>query len=176
VRSRAALWPAGVVAQYAVDAKRRKPMRAVLLKTLAVAAIAGCASSGGGALDGPRVTVVVSNEYDGTVTAYALWSPNGRRSRLGEITSGRTRNFEVPVSGDELALGVELTSAPSPGTTAGPTGFQGGAPPRLNPGMVATGGLAIRPGEGIEWQITPTGSIVYRRLEPGQPEFAPAND
>jgi hypothetical protein len=123
------------------------------------------------------VSVVISNEYDGTVTAYALWSPNGRRSRLGEISPGRTRDFQVPVSGDEIALGVELTSTPSPGTTAGPTGFQGGTPARINPGMVTTEGIQIRAGEGIEWQITPTGSVVYRRLEPGQPtDLVPAND
>jgi len=121
--------------------------------------------------------MVVSNEFDGTVTAYAVWGPSGRRARLGEIGPGRTRNFQVSASGDEVALGVELTSAPSPGTTAGPTGFQGGTPPRVNPGMVMTEGLLIRPGEGIEWQVTPTGSIVYRRLEAGQsPDLLPTND
>lgn len=151
-------------------------MRAAFL-TLSVAALAGCASSGQSASEGPRVTVAVSNEYHGTVTAYALWSPNGRRARLGEIIPGRTRTFQVPVSGDELALGIELTSTPSPGTTAGPTGFQGGAPARINPGVTRSEGFAIRPGEGIEWQITPTGALVYRRLEPGEPrDPVPAND
>ena len=103
--------------------------------------------------------------FAGTVTAYAVWS-GGRRTRLGEIRQERTRTFETVRAGDEIALGVVLETAPPVGTTAGPTGFQGGAPARINPGMVTSEGIMISSGEGIEWRILPTGSLVYRRLVP----------
>jgi hypothetical protein len=137
------------------------------LFALTVLAVAGCAG-GGQATPGEdlnRVTVVVVNEFESTVTAYAVW-PGGRRSRLGEVSANRTRTFQTPLAGDQSALGLALIAAPPIGTTAGPTGFQGGAPPRINPGMVMSEGMMIRAGEGIEWRIQPTGSLVYRRLLP----------
>jgi len=142
-------------------------MRAPFLVALAALGVASCAGGGQASPDDDlqRITVVVANEFEGTVTAYAVW-PGGRRTRLGEVSSNRTRTFQTPVGGNEIALGLELAAAPPVGTTAGPTGFQGGAPARINPDMVRSEGMLIRPGEGIEWRITPTGSLVYRRIVP----------
>jgi hypothetical protein len=142
-------------------------MRSTCLVIVAAMSVAGCASGGQAVSEdsSDRVTIMVGNDFASAVTAYAVW-PGGRRNRLGEIQPDRTRTFETVRAGDEIALGVELTSAPPRGTTAGPTGFQGGAPPRLNPEMVMGEGIMISPGEGIEWRITSTGSLVYRRLVP----------
>jgi hypothetical protein len=141
-------------------------MRPKVFVLVATAALAGCAGSGQATPDDAsnRVTVVVANEYSSAITAYAVWSPS-RRTRLGEIQPDRTRTFQTPRAGDQIAIGLELTSAPPAGTTGGPTGFQGGAPPRINPEMVTSESLMIRPGEGIEWRLTATGSLVYSRLE-----------
>jgi ABC-type glycerol-3-phosphate transport system substrate-binding protein len=142
-------------------------MRSPLVAILVSAAIAGCAGGGQATPDdaSSRVTIVVGNEFAGTVTAYAVW-PGGRRTRLGEVRQERTRTFETVRAGDEISLGVVLETAPPVGTTAGPTGFQGGAPPRINPEMVMSEGIMIASGEGIEWRILSTGSLVYRRLVP----------
>jgi hypothetical protein len=142
-------------------------MRSICLVVVSALAVAGCASSGRATPEDAsnRVTIMVGNDFASAVTAYAVW-PGGRRSRLGEIQPDRTRTFETVRAGDEIALGVELTAAPPRGTTGGPTGFQGGAPPRINPEMVMGEGIMISAGEGIEWRITSTGSLVYRRLVP----------
>jgi hypothetical protein len=144
-------------------------MRSKVFMLVATAALAGCAGGGQATPDdaSSRVTVVVVNEFASAITAYAVWQPSGRRVRLGEVQPDRTRTFETPHAGDQIALGIEITSAPPVGTTAGPTGFQGGAPPRINPEMSTSEGVLIRAGEGIEWRLLPTGSLVYeRRLGP----------
>lgn len=142
-------------------------MRATCLLIVSALTVAGCAASGEAAPDDAtaRVTIMVANDYANAVTAYAVW-PSGRRTRLGEIQPDRTRTFQTVRSGDEISLGLELTAAPPVGTTPGPTGFQGGAPPRINPEMVMSEGIMITAGEGIEWRILSTGSLVYRRLVP----------
>jgi hypothetical protein len=142
-------------------------MRSPLLSLLAAVALSGCAGGGQATPDDAtsRVTIVVGNEFAGTVTAYAVW-PGGRRTRLGEVRQERTRTFETVRAGDEIALGLVLETAPPVGTTGGPTGFQGGAPARINPEMVMSEGIMISSGEGIEWRILTTGSLVYRRLVP----------
>ena len=142
-------------------------MRAPFLMLSALVALSGCAGGGQATPedDMGRITVVVVNEFAGPVTAYAVW-PGSRPRRLGEVSSNRTRTFETPRQGNEIAIGLELVSAPPVGTTAGPTGFQGGAPPRINPEMVTSESMLIGPGEGIEWQLTPTGSLLYRRIVP----------
>ena len=129
--------------------------------------LAGCAGGGQATPDDgtSRVTIVVGNEFAGTVTAYAVW-PGGRRTRLGEVRQERTRTFDTVRAGDEISLGIVLETAPPVGTTGGATGFQGGAPPRINPEMVMSEGIMISSGEGIEWRILSTGSLVYRRLVP----------
>src|SRR5688572_8885073 len=95
-------------------------MRFRFFTIISVAAAAGCA---GGAQATPgdgvgRLTVVVTNEFASAVTVYAVW-PGGRRNRLGEVQPDRTRTFEPQRAGDEIALGLELASAPPVGTTAG---------------------------------------------------------
>ena len=142
-------------------------MRSSLVAILTVLALSGCAGGGQATPDDAtsRVTIVVGNEFAGTVTAYAVW-PGGRRTRLGEIRQERTRTFETVRAGDEIALGLVLETAPPVGTTGGPTGFQGGAPARINPEMMMSEGIMISSGEGIEWRVLPTGSLVYRRLVP----------
>jgi hypothetical protein len=143
-------------------------MRSKIFALLAAAALAGCGGGGQATPDdvGDRVTFVVANEFANAITAYAVWGPTGRRVRLGEVQPDRERTFETPRAGDQIALGLELTSAPPGGTTGGPTGFQGGAPGRINPEMVTSEILLISAGEGIEWRLTPTGSLVYARLSP----------
>jgi hypothetical protein len=142
-------------------------MRSTYFVIVSALTVAGCASTGQALPEDAsnRVTILVANDFASAITAYAVW-PGGRRSRLGEIQPDRARTFETVRAGDEIALGVELTAAPPRGTTGGPTGFQGGAPPRINPEMVMGEGIMISPGEGIEWRITSTGSLVYRRLVP----------
>ena len=138
-----------------------------LLSVLFAAVVAGCAGGGQASPeDGAgRVTVVVANEYANAVTAYAVW-PGGRRNRLGDIQPARTRTFDVPRAGDQISIGLELMAAPPVGTTAGPTGFQGGSLPRINPEMVMSESVMLRPGEGIEWRILSTGSLVYNVMLP----------
>jgi len=142
-------------------------MRSPFLTITAAAAVVGCATSGQAAPEeaASRVTIMVANDFASAVTAYAVW-PGGRRSRLGEIQPDRSRTFQTVRAGDEISLGLELTAAPPVGTTAGPTGFQGGAPARINPEMVVSEGIMISNGEGIEWRVLSTGSLVYRRLVP----------
>jgi hypothetical protein len=142
-------------------------MRAPCLVLSGVLALSGCAGGGQAtpAEGDERVIVVVANEFERPVTAYAVW-PGSRRRRLGEVSSGRTRSFETPRSGSEIAIGLEILAAPPVGTTAGPTGFQGGRAPRINPDMVTSESMMIGPGEGIEWRLTSTGSLVYRRIVP----------
>ena len=138
-------------------------MRTPLLTLLAVIALSGCAGGGQATPEGENVTVVVVNDFDSRVTAYAVW-PSGRPRRLGEVSSNRTRTFETPRSGTEIAIGLRLVSAPPVGTTAGPTTAQGGGPPRINPDMVTSESMLILPGEGIEWRLTAAGSLLFRRI------------
>jgi len=142
-------------------------MRSPCLVIVSALTVVGCASSGQAAPEdsAARVTIMIANEFANAVTAYAVW-PGGRRSRLGEIQPTRTRTFETVRAGDEISLGLELTAAPPVGTTGGPTGFQGGAPARINPEMVVSEGIMISSGEGIEWRVLSTGSLVFRRLVP----------
>jgi hypothetical protein len=142
-------------------------MRSTCLAIVSALAVVGCASSGQTAPedDAARVTIMVANDFASAVTAYAVW-PGGRRSRLGEIQPDRARTFQTVRAGDEISLGLELLGAPPVGTTAGPTGFQGGAAARINPEMVMSEGIMISAGEGIEWRLLSTGSLVYRRLVP----------
>lgn len=142
-------------------------MSARFLMLFVVVALSACAGGGQASPgeDGERITVVVANDFERAVMAYAVW-PGGSRRRLGQVSSGRTRTFETPRSGNEIAIGLEVLSAPPTGTTGGPTGFAGGAPPRINPEMVTSESMLILPGEGIEWRLTPTGSLEYRRIVP----------
>lgn len=123
--------------------------------------LTACASAG--EADGPRATVVVRNGYSGAVRAYVVWN-EGRRISLGDVASGRTRTFHPIQKGNDVSIGLSLVSTPSPGTTAGPTGFQGGRPADIRSPYLQSEPIALIQGEGIEWEITPTGSLMFRRI------------
>lgn len=124
----------------------------------------GCASTGQG---GPAndITVTITNEYPSRVSAYAVWDNSGR-IRLGDISSNRTRTFSTPRRGDRIALGLELVSAPSPGTLAGPRGPAGGVATTASNSFGRSEAIEVAAGEGIEWLINSTGSLAFRRVPP----------
>lgn len=121
--------------------------------------LAACSSNGQATGDGINVTV--HNEYAARMTAYIAWNNNDRRIRLGEISSGRSRTFKTPRRGTSIAFGAELTSTPSPGTTAGPTAFQGGRPAGIASPYVQSESIDILPSEDIVWTVTATGGLLF---------------
>jgi len=123
--------------------------------------LTACASAG--EADGPRATVVVRNDYSSAVQAYVVWN-EGRRISLGNVGSGRARTFHPIQKGNDIAIGLSLISAPSPGTTAGPTGFQGGRPADIRSPYLQSEPISVIQGEGIEWEVTPTGGLLFRRI------------
>jgi len=144
-------------------------MRSIAL-TLCASLATGCASSSQATATpdpsdtGATVDFVVINRSAGPVTAFAQWQ-SGPRIPLGEVGASATRRFTTPLRGTEVWLSVDVLSAPSVGTTAGPTAFSGGARPRDPPASFAS----IEAGDALEWEIRqtyPTVDVFYRRLGP----------
>ena len=143
-----------------------RPMALVLCASLAT----GCASSSQATATpdasdtGATVDMIVINRSAGVVTAYAQWR-NGPRMPLGEVRANATRRFTTPHRTTEVWLSVDVLSAPSLGTTAGPTALSGGRRPRDAP----TPFVSIEGGDALEWEIRqtyPTVEVSYRRLGP----------
>jgi hypothetical protein len=141
-----------------------------LRNSFAVALASGalaCASAGPGGADadegGGEITVVVANEFNLGVTAYAVWE--GNRVRLGEVSASRTRTFRTLRRSNRIALGLQV-NAPPAGTGAGPTRFGGGAGTGPDPSApyVSSEPIDIVVGDGIEWTLGSTGVLLYRRL------------
>ncbi len=144
-------------------------MRAIALALCASLAM-GCASSSQATATpdapdtGATVDMVVINRSAGVVTAYAQWR-NGPRVPLGEVRANATRRFTTPYRTTEVWLSVDVLSAPSVGTTAGPTALSGRGQPRSAPQSFAS----IEVGDAFEWvihQTYPTVDLTYRRLGP----------
>jgi len=134
-------------------------VRLSILFVLAALATAGCASTnqGDGSEAENTVQLTVINEYQGTVTAYAVWGSG--RIRLGDVAQNRTRLFMTPRRSDRVAVGLELVGAPPAGTSAGPT-------PRLSPYRVSEA-IAVVVGDAVEFRLSAGNILTVRRLEPG---------
>jgi hypothetical protein len=134
-------------------------MRLRILFVLIALAAAGCASAGqgdgGDASDTVQLTVV--NEYQGTVTAYAVWGSS--RIRLGDVGQNRTRLFTTSRRSDRVAVGLELIGAPPSATSVGPT-------PALSPYRVSES-IAVVEGDAIEFRLSAGNILTVRRLEAG---------
>ncbi len=144
-------------------------MRRIAL-ALCASLATGCASSGQATATpdpseaGATVDMVVINRTAGPVTAFAQWR-SGPRLPLGEVRANATRRFATPLRGTEVWLSVDVLSAPSVGTTAGPTALSGRGPPRAAPQSF----VSIEVGDALEWvihQTYPTVDLTYRRLGP----------
>ena len=140
-------------------------MRSRLFMALTVIVASACATGGQGDGNGDeagRMTMVVANEYTSVVTAYVIW--NGTRTRLGEVSPRQTRTFSTPRRGDQVGFGVEVFATPSPGTGAGPSVMSGGSTPGIRPPIAQFEAIPVSPSEGIEWKLTSSGSLLFRRL------------
>lgn len=137
---------------------------------LAFALVAPACATGGQGDRANRITIVVTNEYTNRVTAYAVWE--GGRNRLGEVSMNRTRRFSTVRRGDRVALGLEVQATPSPGTTPGRSVFGGGGAADPSSPFVRSEAMEVATGEGIEWQITSSGALAFRRL-PDQGQASP---
>jgi len=124
---------------------------------LAALASAGCASTnqsdGGDAASTVQLTVI--NEYQGTVTAYAVWGSG--RIRLGDVGQNRTRLFSTRRRSDRVAVGLELIGAPPPATGAGSA---------LSPYRVSES-IAVVEGDAVEFRLSAGNILTVRRLEAG---------
>ena len=134
-------------------------MRLRIFFFLAALVSAGCASTNQSeGSDAPStVQLTVINEYQGTVTAYAVWGSG--RVRLGDVGQNRTRLFQTPRRSDRVAVGLELVGAPPPGTSAGPT-------PRLSPYRVSES-IAVVEGDAVEFRLSAGNILTVRRLQAG---------
>jgi hypothetical protein len=132
-------------------------MRLTSLFLLAALASAGCASStpgdGGDAAETVQLTVI--NQYQGTVTAYAVWGSG--RIRLGDVGQNRTRLFSTPLRSDRVAVGLELIGAPPPATG----GNSALIPYRLSESIAVVGG------DAVEFRLSAANILTVRRLEAG---------
>ncbi len=142
-------------------------VRAIAL-ALCASLATGCASSSQATATpdasdpGATADMVVINRSAGVVTAYAQWR-NGPRMPLGEVRANATRRFTTPLRGTEVWLSVDVLSAPSVVTTAGPTALSGRGQPRADPVSF----VSIEVGDALEWEIHqtyPTVDVSYRRL------------
>jgi len=148
------------------------------LRFLACATVVGtlgCASGGQGGAPSPggdEITIVVRNDYNLAVMAFAVWE--GSRIRLGDVSAGRTRTFTTVRRGDRIAVGLQVSGAPGT-TTAGPTRFSGGTAGDPDPSAqyVRSEPIDIDIGDGIEWNLASTGVLLYRRLSADSGSAAP---
>jgi hypothetical protein len=148
-------------------------MRLRLLSYFAVCGSLACASSGQsspGSDDGEQITIVVANEFNMAVTAYAVWE--GTRVRLGDVSSGRTRTFATGRRSNQVAVGLEVTGF-SRGTSAGPSRF-GGGDPDPSARYVQSEPIDIDAEDGIAWTLASSGVLVYRRLSSDPSSATPA--
>lgn len=86
------------------------------------------------------------NEATSTVTVFAWWR-SGARFRLGEIRGRANRTFTIPIQADEVWLSFDVLSNRRVGRPVPPESF-----------------VPVRPGDRIEWTISSTYSLFYRRL------------
>jgi hypothetical protein len=132
-------------------------MRLSSLLVVVALASAGCASTtqgdGDDAADTVQLTVI--NQYQGTVTAYAVWGSG--RIRLGDVGQNRTRLFTTPLRSDRVAVGLELIGAPPP-----PTGGNSA----LSPYRVSES-IAVVDGDAVEFRLSAANILTVRRLEAG---------
>lgn len=143
-------------------------MRLRLLCVFAALGAIACASGGQGGdssgATGDEITLVVINEYTGTVTAYAIWG--GNRIRLGDVGSNRTRTFSTPLRSDRIAVGLQAIGAPPAGTSGGPTRF--GAPAGTDPDpsapYVESEAVPVVAGDAIEFRLSAAARLLYLRL------------
>lgn len=120
---------------------------------VAALAVAGCAggsqgggSAGSGSGGGPSVTLVVINQAQTTMSASVQWQ-GGRATRLGDLSGGATRTFEVPMRGDQVRVvfaGVGFSADEGQGGNY----------------------MTVAAGERLEWTLRGNGSVFYRRLPP----------
>lgn len=98
-----------------------------------------------------EVEMDVRNGTSVDMTVFALWE-NGTRARLGDLSGNQARSFTVPVRGDEVTLLVQVQEQ----------GQRGGRTGGDNPDDFA----AVRPGDGVEWEIRGTDplDLSYRRV------------
>lgn len=155
-------------------------MRLRLLSCVAVCGALACASGGQGGAgpgdsdgDSDEITIVVGNEFNMAVTAYAVWE--GTRVRLGDVSAGRTRTFTAGRRSNRVAVGLQVTGF-SAGTSAGPTRFGGtaGGDPDPSSRYVQSEPIDIEAGDGIEWTLASTGVLLYRRLSSDPASATPA--
>jgi hypothetical protein len=110
-------------------------MRHLIAITL-IAALTACSSSGAPAAEGVApaagpsnvrssdLELRIVNVSGNTVSAFVLWR-GANAVRLGDIGTGRTRVFETPFRGTEVAIVVDETNAPPRGTAGLGTGVPG---------------------------------------------------
>jgi hypothetical protein len=143
-------------------------MRFGLLSCVVALGALACATGGQGGAgpdgDADEITIVVTNEFNQGVSAYAVWE--GSRVRLGDVSAFRTRTFSTVRRSDRISVGIQVTGAPPGAASAGPQRFQGGAGTDPDPSApyVQSEPIDVESGDGIEWILGSTGVLLYRRL------------
>jgi hypothetical protein len=121
-----------------------------------------------GAPAAPPSTVHLSivNRTGSTLSVFLVWP--GGRTRLGEIGSGRTREFDTPYRATEIGLGVDVAAAPPSGTSSAPAGFNATTGAREG-NMLVSGAVPVEAGDIILFEIrslTPRLDVYWRELLP----------
>ena len=117
---------------------------------LSIGLVSGCASANqsGSPFDAAAVVeMTVVNRAPTAVTAFVWWR-GGARIRLGEVRGSANRTFNTPIRSDEVYLSFEVLSGRQVGRPAPPATF-----------------VPVRPGDRIEWEISSTFVLFYRRLQ-----------
>jgi hypothetical protein len=112
------------------------------------------------------VQLSIVNRTGSTLSVFLVW--NGGRSRLGEIGSGRTREFNTPFRATEIALGVDVAAVPPSGTSDAPRGFNATTGAR-EPNMLVSGAVPVDAGDIILFEIrslTPRLNVYWREVLP----------
>lgn len=123
--------------------RTHRPLALALLLPLAALAPAACATGGtrtsasGGEVGATDATLVVRNDYIGPLTLYGL-NDGGFAIRLGQVQGTGPERFRIPGSLLGAAGTVRIVAVPL-----------------AENGRASTGQLVLRPGDTVQFNISP---------------------